>query len=413
MRISTIQSYDTALNSMLDQQSKLSETQLRISEGKRILKPSDDPIGSGIALNLKQQIASAEQFSKNGQTAETALQVTESSLASVTDILNRVRELVLQGANGSLNYQDRESLAIEIERRYDELLGIANTQLSDGKYIFSGFVSATQPFTKDIAGNIIYNGDQGKHVVDVNSSVTVQTNLSGSEVFAEIPTGNGSFLNTADASNSGTGVISAGSLVDQAAYVPDTYSVIFQNNAASQLTYQVQDSSGGVVIPAPPGVVPADAPLFVEGANIEFNGIQFQINGRPVAGDTFTVEPSASQDVFVTIEQVVDALRSSTATESLQAAMQNRINNALTNLDRAMEHIDQNRSIVGARLNIVESERSINENIVVQAQGSLSLVEDLDYAEAITDLNRQSVALQAAQQSFIQIQDLSLFNFLG
>lgn len=413
MRISTTQSYDTALNSMLDQQSKLSETQLKISEGKRILKPSDDPIGSGIALNLKQQIESAKQFSKNGQTAETALQVTESSLASVTDILNRVRELVLQGSNGTLNYQDRESLAIEIERRYDELLGIANTQLSDGKYIFSGFASSNQPFTKDIAGNIIYNGDQGKHVVDVNSSVTVQTNLSGSEVFGEIPTGNGSFLTTADASNSGTGVISTGTLVDQAAYIPDTYDVIFQNNGAGQLTYQVQDGTGAVIVPAPPGTVPADAPLFVEGANIEFNGIQFNINGRPEAGDSFQVEPSASQDIFVTIEQVVEALRSSSATDSLQAAMKNRLNTSIVNLDRAMEHIDQNRSIVGARLNIVESERTINENIVVQAQSSLSIVEDLDYAEAITDLNRQSVALQAAQQSFIRIQDLSLFNFIG
>lgn len=412
MRISTSLSYSTALNSMLDQQSKLSETQLKISEGKRIINPSDDPIGSGIALNLKQQIESAKQFNKNGQTAQTGLQVTESSLASVTDILNRVRELVLQGANGTLNYSDRESLAIEIERRYDELIGIANTQLSDGKYVFSGFSTAVQPFTKDIAGNIVYNGDQGKHFVDVNSSVTVQTNLSGSEIFEEIPTGNGTFLSTANTSNSGTGVISSGSLVDASVYVPDTYTVTFQNNAASQLTYQITDSSGTQIVPAPPLTVPADAPLFVEGADIEFNGIKFHVNGRPDPGDDFAIEPSASQDIFTTIQQVTSALRSSTQTESLQAGMQNQLNNAIVNLDRAMEHVDQNRSVIGARLNVVESETTINANIVVQAQSSLSIVQDLDYAEAITDLNRQSVALQAAQQSFIQIEGLSLFNFL-
>ena len=413
MRISTTLSYSTALNSMLDQQSKLSQTQLKISEGKRILKPSDDPIGAGIALNLKQQIESAKQFTKNGQVAETSLQVTESSLASVTDILNRVRELVLQGANGTLGYSDRDSLATEIERRYDELLGIANSQLSDGKYIFAGFRSGVKPFTKDIAGNIVYNGDQGKHMVDVNSSVTVQTNLSGSEVFAEIPTGNGTFETSAAAANTGTGVIGSGSLIDAAAYVPDTYTVTFQNNAASQLTYQVTDSSGTQIVPAPPLTVPADAPLYVDGADIEFNGIQFNINGRPSPGDEFTVEPSASQDIFVSIEQLVDALRSSNATEELQAAMKNQLNNGIVNLDRAMEHVDQNRSLVGARLNVVESEATINSNIVVQAQSSLSIVEDLDYAEAITDLNRQSVALQAAQQSFIRIQDLSLFNFIS
>ncbi|MDX1695658.1 MAG: flagellar hook-associated protein FlgL [Ketobacteraceae bacterium] len=413
MRISTNQSYSSALNSMLDQQAKLSRTQLKISEGKRILKPSDDPIGSGIALNLKQQIASAKQFNKNGQVAETSLQVTESSLASVTDILNRVRELVLQGANGTLGFSDRDSLATEIERRYDELLGLANSQLSDGKYIFSGFRSGVKPFTKDIAGNVNYNGDQGKHFVDVNSSVTVQTNLSGSEVFEEISTGNGTFQATASTANTGTGVISSGSLVDAAAYIPDTYTVTFQNNGASQLTYQVTDGSGAQIVPAPPLTVPADAPLYVEGADIEFNGIQFSISGRPVPGDEFTIEPSASQDIFTTVEDVIEALRSSNATEELQAAMRNRLNNGLVNLDRAMEHVDENRSLIGARLNVVESEANINSNIVVQARSSLSIVEDLDYAEAITDLNRQRVALQAAQQSFVRIEGLSLFNFIS
>lgn len=413
MRISTSQTYNSALNSMLDQQSRLNETQLKLSEGKRILNPSDDPIGSGIALNLRQQIESAKQFSKNGQTAQTSLEITESSLANVTDILNRIRELVLQGSNGTLSYADRDSLATEIERRYDELLGIANTQLADGKYIFAGFRSGVEPFTKDIAGNVVYNGDQGKHLVDVNSSVTVQSNLSGSEVFAEIPTGNGSFLTTAGAANAGTGVISSGSLVDSSAYIPDTYTVSFQNNGAGQLTYQVTDSLGAQIVPAPPLLVPADAPLYVDGADIEFNGIQFRINGLPAAGDDFTIEPSASQDIFVTIEQLVNGLRSSSASEELQANMKNQLNNGLVNLDRAMEHVDQYRSIVGARLNVVDSEKSINENIVVQAKGSLSVVEDLDYAEAITDLNRQSVALQAAQQSFIKIEGLSLFNFIN
>ena len=168
-----------------------------------------------------------------------------------------------------------------------------------------------------------------------------------------------------------------------------------------------------MLIPAPTFNLTGVATLYVEGANIEFNGLQFHINGTPVPTDEFTIEPSASQNIFVTIEQIVNALRSSSATDSLQAGMQNQLNNGLTNLDRAMEHVDEKRSIVGARLNIVESERNINENIQVLAEGSLSTVEDLDYAEAITDLKKQSVALQAAQQSFVQIEGLSLFNFIS
>lgn len=412
MRVSTKQTYETSLNSMLDQQSKLSQTQLEISEGKRILRPSDDPIGSGIALNLKQQIAAAKQFSDNGERADTTLKVVESSLSSVTDVLNRVRELALQGLNGSLNYSDRESLAIEIERRLDELVGIGNTQLADGNYLFSGFRTNVQPFTKDIAGNVTYNGDQGRRVLDVNTTVSVQTNLSGSEAFVEIPTGNGSFNTFPSAANIGTGVISAGSVIDAAAYVPDTYTVSFATNGAGQLVYSVTDSAAAQIVPVPPLTVPADAPLYVDGANIEFNGIQFNINGTPSPADSFTVEPSASQNIFETVQQVIDGLRQGNHTPALDAAMRNRLNNGLINLDRAMETVDQNRSVIGARMNVVESERQINENVVVQAETSLSLVEDLDYAEAITRLNRQSVALQAAQQSFVQVQGLSLFNFI-
>ncbi len=259
---------------------------------------------------------------------------------------------------------------------------------------------------------MVYNGDQGKQYIDVNSSVQVQTNLTGHELFVDIPTGNGSFNTLADLSNSGTGVISAGSLVDAAAYIPDTYTVDFMLNGSGQLVYSVTDSSGGQILPAPPLTLPNDAPLYVEGANIEFLGIQFSISGRPESGDSFTIEPSTSQDLFVTVQQIIDGMRSGDQTATMNAAMRNRLNNGLINLDRAMENVDQKRSIVGSRLNVVESERMINENLLVEAQGSLSVVEDLDYAEAITRLNRQTLALQAAQQSYVQVQNLSLFNFI-
>lgn len=413
MRISTRQSYDMALNSMLGQQGKLSETQLQISEGKRILKPSDDPIGSGIALNLRQQVTLSKQFNENGQSADHTLKVIESSLSSVTDILDRVRELTVQGLNGTLTYADRESIAIEMERRLEEMLGVGNTQIGDSKYLFSGFRTETRPFTQDIAGNITYNGDQGKHLVEVNTSVKVQTNLSGSEIFMEIPNGNGAFQTGASAGNTGTGVINAGNLSDPAAFNPESFTIDFVTNGSGALAYTVTDSGGAQVVPAPPAVVPADAPTFYEGADITFNGMQFQINGNPLPGDQFTVDPSSRQDVFTSIQQIIDAMRMATSTPELDAAMRNVLNNGLVNLDRAMEHVDINRSLIGARLNIVESERNINENVTFQAESTLSLVEDLDYAEAITRLNRQQVALQAAQQSFVQIQNLSLFRFLS
>jgi flagellar hook-associated protein 3 FlgL len=413
MRVSTRQSSITALNAMLEQQTKLNKTQLQVSSGKRIQQPSDDPIGMSIALGLKQQIDISKQFNRNGESADHALKLAESALVSSTDILSRTRELTLQGLNGTLNQTDRESLATEIERRLDELVGLGNTQLGDGQYLFSGFMTAVRPFTKDISGNINYNGDQGKQYIDVNTTVRVQTNLSGSEVFVEIPTGNGSFQTTASTANNGTGVISAGSIINPSQYLPDVYTVNFSNNGGGQLVYSVVDSNSNQIVPTPPLTVPADAPLYIEQSDIEFNGIQFSISGRPVSGDSFTIEPSSSQDLFTTVQEIVDALRMPNNTPEMNAALQNRLNNGLINLDRAMEHIDENRAILGSRLNVVESEKAINENVSFQAEASLSLVEDLDYAEAITRLTRQQVALQAAQQSFVKVQNLSLFQFIS
>ena len=136
IRISTTQTFNQGTNSILENQSKVNETQLQLSKGTRILKPSDDPIGSAIALDLQKQIDSSIQYIANGQAAESRLVVEESSLANVTDILQRIRDLSLQAANATLNATDRKTINVEIEQRLEELVGIANTQLSNGDYLF-------------------------------------------------------------------------------------------------------------------------------------------------------------------------------------------------------------------------------------------------------------------------------------
>ena len=194
IRISTSQIFTQGSSSILDNQSKVNSTQLQLSKGTRILKPSDDPIGSAVALDLQKQIDTSLQFIANGETAETRLEVEESALANVTDILQRIRDLTLQGANGTLNQTDRQAIIIEIEQRLDELVGLGNSQLASGEYLFSGFKTNIKPFTEDGTGTVSYNGDQGVLNVNVNTSVRVESGNSGDEVFFNIKTGNGSFV---------------------------------------------------------------------------------------------------------------------------------------------------------------------------------------------------------------------------
>jgi len=405
IRISTTQTFNQGTNSILENQSKVNETQLQLSKGTRILKPSDDPIGSAIALDLQKQIDSSIQYIANGQAAESRLVVEESSLANVTDILQRIRDLSLQAANATLNATDRKTINVEIEQRLEELVGIANTQLSNGDYLFSGYRTNMKPFTVDGTGTVNYNGDQGVRVVNVNTSVQVESGNSGDEVFMNITTGNGAFVTTADQTNAGTGVISNAVLEDPTVYVSDTYTVDFSLDGTGNLQYQITGANSGPVYVPP-------LPRFDEDSSISFNGISFSISGFPDDGDSFTVEPSFSQDIFTTVNQIVSALQLPTDTSTQQATFRNALDLGLKNLDQAITHVDEVRASVGSRLNVIDSEHAINESLKVEAESALSIVKDLDYAEAITALNKQTLALQAAQQSFVQVQNLSLFEFI-
>lgn len=405
IRISTSQTFTQGSNSILDNQSKVNQTQLQLSKGTRILKPSDDPIGSAVALDLQKQIDNATQFIANGQTAETRLEIEESALSNVTDILQRVRELSLQAANATLNQSDRKAITVEIEQRLDELVGLGNAQLANGEYLFSGFKSNVKPFTADGTGTISYNGDQGVHLINVNTSVQVESGNSGDDVFFNIKTGNGAFVTMADSSNLGTGVISSAVLEDPTAYVGDIYTIDFSTNGSGNLQYQITGANTGPVYTPP-------LPLYDEDSKVSFNGISYSISGLPSDGDSFTVEPSFSQSVFTTVNQIVDALNMPNDTSTLQASFRNALNVGMQNLDQALTHIDEVRASVGSRLNVIESERNINESLSVEAESALSVVKDLDYAEAITELNKRTLALQAAQQSFVKVQGLSLFEFI-
>ena len=95
-----------------------------------------------------------------------------------------------------------------------------------------------------------------------------------------------------------------------------------------------------------------------------------------------------------------------------QPALNNAVNRILSDLDQSMENVIQIRSQVGARINAIDSEREVNADVELLIKQDLSRIEDADLAEVITLLNRQIGVLQAAQQSFVRVQNLSLFNFI-
>lgn len=403
MRISTNQFYQSGLNSILDQQSGLNRTQQQIATGLKVMTPSDDPIASISIINLEQEIAITERYIANGSIGTANLSIEESTLQSVTDILQRVRELILSGGNATYGDTERGSLAVEMDELQSQLVGLANFKTSSGDYMFSGHRTNVKPFSQDAAGNYVYYGNQGTREVQISTSTQIKMNDSGYQIFQNILNGNGNFVSSENLANAGTGVINTGSVVDKTAYVSDTYSIDIIDLGGGVPGYNVTDSGGTAII---------SGATYVEGGDISFNGINFNITGTLAIGDNFSLTPSSRQDIFATVENALAALKTSVSSESDAAHMNGALNRALTDLDNGMQHIGTVHAEVGTRLNILQNQDLINNDFIINSKISLSNVRDLDLAKAITDLNLRKIGLEAAQSSFVRIQNLSLFNFL-
>ncbi|MCP4406971.1 MAG: flagellar hook-associated protein 3 [Gammaproteobacteria bacterium] len=399
LRISTSQIFRQGVGSILEQQSRVSESSLQLATGKRILNPSDDPTGAVQTVELNTAIGSIEQYQKNIVLAEGRLEFEETQLQQVGDVLLRVRELAIQGNNGSLTDEDRGFIATELHQRLDELVDYANARYANGEYVFAGYQSQTQPFAADGAGGFNYSGDQGQRLLQVSDTRQIAIADSGFELFMDIPNGNGTFTTQDNPANTGSGVIDPGSVTDPSLWVADTYTIAF----LAPDSYEVRDSGGTLL---------ASNANYVSGEAISFAGVQTNISGTPAAGDSFTLSTSTSQDMFSTLQNLITALETPSTGANSGARLNNSINSFLIDLGQSVEKVFNIRATVGARLHALDSQTDINEGTVLSLKQTLSSVEDLDYAEAISRLQLQLVGLEAAQQSYVKVQGLSLFDFL-
>lgn len=288
MRLSTTQIYQQGVSAILDQQARLSQAQQQVSTGKRINTPSDDPVGSARVINIKEQIAIAEQYERNAGLAVNQLGLEENALIGIENILQRVRELTVQANTDTLSPENRHSIAIEIRTRLTEIVALANSKDANGDYLFAGFQNASQPFILS-NGVVSYTGDQGQSFMQIGPRVQVPINDSGAQVFQLIDTGNGAYTVTDDPGNIGTGVVGA-TTVD-GVFIEDTYTLSFtQLLPDDPITYQVTGVVSGAVASG----------TFNSGDEISFNGAVLAVDGQPGDGDSFVIAPASRQDMFTT-----------------------------------------------------------------------------------------------------------------
>ncbi|MDH5181380.1 MAG: flagellar hook-associated protein FlgL [Gammaproteobacteria bacterium] len=405
IRVSTNQIQMGAINAMLDQQDSLARVQQQVATGKRVLAPSDDPVAVAQSINLQDALRRTEQLQRNIDNAQGRLSLEEGVLDGVTTILQRVRELTVAANNATQTNDTRSYIAEEIAQLNDELVGLANTMDSDGEFLFAGSKGRFRPFSKDENSNFLYYGDDTQRYVRVGPRRTVAINDTGTQVFRKIREGNGTFIITESKNNTGSGVLDQGS--SKGHYDFGVYALIMEDrdpiNPNAPLTYKVIDDKGKIVVDSTP---------FSEGNAITFEGVQLFMLGEPEPGDFYVIRPSQHQDIFTTLQKLTNALKDSRNSAADHGFLHNEVNRALASIDTAMGNILDVRASIGTRLNALESQRSINEAFSIQLKELISKIEDLDFGQAVSELNGRKVGLEASQKAFVKVQDISLFNHL-
>jgi flagellar hook-associated protein 3 FlgL len=409
MRISTAAFYDNASTRISDLQSNVAQKQTQIAAGKRILTPADDPVAAAAALRVSQAIDVNTQFAANRDTAKSALSLQESILGNYTTLLQNVKTLTIAAGNGALDDSQRQYMASELAGRYQELMGIANSRDSTGNYIFGGFQNTTAPFT-DISGTTAtYNGDQGQRQLQVSTSRQLPTNDAGSAIFQNIKSGDDSVSVTPDFSNTSVvaGTVGAGVVTDATLLKHHNYSIDFKTIAGVK-SYEVYDLS------ADPGKAksPLVSAAYTDGQDIAFAGLKFTTTGSPDIGNKFNINPNA-QSIFKTIGDLITSLNTPATTASAKASLSASLSSANNNVTAALDTVLNVRAAGGARLQELDTLDTEGDNRSLQYASTLSGLQDLDYAKAISELTQNQLTLQAAQQSFVKIANLSLFNYIN
>ena len=409
--ISTSWMYQQQVSTMLSQQDALSQTENEVSTGNAINVPSDNPIGAAQIVGLNHILAENTEYTNNITGANTRLSTESSTLSSVSNLLNSVNDLGLSSINGALSSSDLSNIATELTQYRNQLVQLSNTTDANGNALFAGTSTTTTPFVMNSStGQVSYAGNDQQSFFSIGQGLQVANGDSGSSLFMTLPAGNGTFVASAGASNTGTLVVGANSVTDTAAYQAATASgplndtITFGANG----TYSVTDAAGNPVTDSSGNPITG---TYTAGGSISFDGMSLAMSGTPAAGDTVNVQSdtaSNTQDVFTTLNNMINALQSG----QTGAALTNTMNQQLESLGQAMSSVSSTTVAVGSRLDTLQQQQSNYSDLSVTYQSALADVQNVNMATAISNLSLQSTALQASQQVFAKVQGTSLFNYL-
>lgn len=399
MRISTVTMFEQSVSSLNRQQGEFLRVGQQIASGKRVVNPSDDPQASSRAVAVSQSAALNQQYADARITTRNALGQEESVLNSVGDAITSARTLLVQAKNGTLSDADRSSVASELKGIYEALLGQANAADGNGRYLFGGYKDSTPPFTKDASGKVIYQGDTGIPLQQVDASRQMPSTDHGKAIFLSVHSSAG-FIAREATTNAGSVAFAGPSVVDTE-----------DPGFGTGFTVGFLDV-GGVTHYSIDG---ADKGVYTSGDSIMANGVSLTLRGTPELGDTISVSKAQEADpnLFRTLESAIAVLDTPVeGAADAQARLQNTLSTSMRELDNALDNVLTIRASVGARLNELDVVDSVGTNRKLNYAQTLSDLVDLDYNAAVSEYSLRQIGLQAAQKAFVDIQGSSLFKLL-
>lgn len=285
MRISSVQIFNIANNSMAEANEAIIKTQEQLSSGQRVLTPADDPVAATKIMQLNEQLSSISQYRDNMDIVENNLVLEESALKGVNNLILRVQEIAIQAGNtGTLSKSEYGTLAAEVDARLDELRNILNTQNANGDFIFGGYKSRSNPFTGDPGQGFKYNGDEGQQFIQIANGTTIAASDSGKSAFVDIPSVESTVTTSTSPSNKSNPPveISVGYVSDRAVFdefYPEDIVITFNAetdiNPAGKNFTATERTTGRVI---------AANQAFASGAEIEIEGVSFRMAGSPASG---------------------------------------------------------------------------------------------------------------------------------
>lgn len=407
-RIASAQSRDSSLIALQRHEKSLSEARERLISGRRVDKPSDDPAAAARAERARVNQTRSEGLLRSMEASRTAMSLAESTMGGAIELLQGARETIVGAGNGIYNAADRTSLAESLKHVRGELLRLANTTDTGDHYIFGGQAAERVPFV-DTAGGVVFNGVAESAQGSLDEALPLT--LDGEAAWLGARSGNGVFKTAPGNLGAGsTAWIGAGSVSNPSALelgAGESYALTFSDSSTYTVTRIAADGSSS---PYPDAAGSTRA--YVSGQSITaLPGMSFAISGTPQAGDVFTVEPSTEDlSVFDALDKVISVLSDKSAGSG---ALDQARNSGLRDIDQVLSNLQMMRSRSGDTLNRLDGFESRTDSRIEADQVIRSKAEDLDLAEAISDLSTKETVYQAALKSYATMGKMSLFDYIG